>query len=70
MARTSKEPEYVEGSEAWKRFDKGMRTVLSVSREELQRRLDAEKARAAGGPKRGPKPGVLNHVPRKKKRSV
>ena len=64
------EPEYIEGPEAWQRFHKGMRTIISVSREELQRRMDAEKARAVDGPKRGSKPGVLNHVPRKKKRSV
>lgn len=50
-------PEYVEGAEAWTRFRGGMQKVLGVSHEELQRRIAAEKQRAALNPiKRGPKP--------------
>lgn len=48
--------EYVEGPEAWDRFSGAMRKAVSVSHEEMQRRIAAEKERAAGRPKRGPKP--------------
>lgn len=37
-------------------FDNAMRQVLHVSKEELERRLEAEKLANAGRPKRGPKP--------------
>jgi hypothetical protein len=54
MKRT---PEYVEGVEAFTRFQSGMRKALSVSHEEIQRRIAAERERAAKNPhKRGPKP--------------
>jgi hypothetical protein len=53
MKRT---PEYIEGTEAWERFQAGMKTVLSVSHDEIQRRLEAERQKAALNPnKRGPK---------------
>ncbi|MEO8594362.1 MAG: hypothetical protein ABI759_13680 [Candidatus Solibacter sp.] len=50
-------PEYVEGPEAWTRFAGAIGKVLSVSHDEMQRRIAAEKAKAALNPnKRGPKP--------------
>jgi hypothetical protein len=50
-------PEYVEGPEAFVRFDGAMRKVLSVPHAELQRRIEAERQKAALNPrKRGPKP--------------
>jgi hypothetical protein len=49
-------PEYVEGTEAWTRFQGAMKKVLSVSHEEMQRRIEAERAKSAANPKRrGPK---------------
>jgi hypothetical protein len=49
-------PEYVEGSEAWQRFQVGMRKVLSVPHAVIQQRVEAERKRAAQNPhKRGPK---------------
>jgi hypothetical protein len=49
-------PQYVEGSEAWQRLQAGMRKVLSVPHAEIQRRIEAERERAAQNPnKRGPK---------------
>lgn len=62
-------PEYVEGPQAAERFKAAMRKVLSVSPEELRRRVEAERQQAALNPrKRGSKPGVLNHVPKSTKR--
>ena len=53
----AKQPEYVEGPEAWAQFNGAMRKVLSVSHEELNRRIEAERKKAALNPKRrGPKP--------------
>jgi hypothetical protein len=50
-------PEYVEGREAWNRFDGAMKTVLSVPHAEIQRRIEQDRAQAAKNPnKRGPKP--------------
>lgn len=40
----------------FKNFDATVRQVLSVSKEELQRREAAYKAEREGKPKRGPKP--------------
>jgi hypothetical protein len=49
--------EAYEGPEAFKRFDETMSTLLSVSREELMRREQEYKKKAALNPhKRGPKP--------------
>jgi hypothetical protein len=57
-------PEYVEGPEAWKRFEGAMRKALAVPHSEIQRRLEAERQRAAQNPrKRGPKPKVSSRKP-------
>lgn len=45
-----------EPSTEFQNFDNAMRRVLHVSKEELQRRIDAEKQANAGRPKRGPEP--------------
>lgn len=48
--------DYIEGHEASERFVAGMKTILSVPREEMQRREDEYKKQAALNPrKRGPK---------------
>jgi len=53
MKRT---PEYIEGTEAWERFQAGMKVAISVPRDEIQRRLEIERKKAALNPnKRGPK---------------
>ena len=44
-----------EHSPEYKKFDSAMRQAFSVSKAELQRRLEAEKLANAGKPKRGPK---------------
>lgn len=50
-------PEYVEGPEAFTRFRGAMQKVMSLSHDEIQRRIEAEKKKAALNPrKRGPKP--------------
>lgn len=51
-------------SEEFKNFDNAVRQVLSVSKEELHRRIEAEKQANAGKPKRGPKPktSASDHV--------
>jgi hypothetical protein len=49
--------EMIEGPEAFTRFDTTIKSILSVPREELQRREAEYKAKAALNPrKRGPKP--------------
>jgi hypothetical protein len=51
------EPEYVEGSEAWERFQTAMKGVLAVPHAEVQRRIEQHRKEAARNPhKRGPKP--------------
>jgi hypothetical protein len=45
-----------EPSTEFRNFENVTRRVLSVSKEEIQRRLEAEKLANAGKPKRGPKP--------------
>jgi hypothetical protein len=53
------QPEYVEGSEAARRFDALVRKVLSVPHAEIVRREAEYKRRSALDPhKRGPKPKV------------
>jgi hypothetical protein len=50
-------PEYVEGREAWTRFDGAMKKMLAVPHVEIQRRIEEQRAEAAMNPnKRGPKP--------------
>ncbi|MEP7352085.1 MAG: hypothetical protein ABI824_02525 [Acidobacteriota bacterium] len=49
--------EMIEGTEAWSRFNAGMRSIMSVSKTELQRREVEYKKQADANPnKRGPKP--------------
>jgi hypothetical protein len=51
-----KEPEYVEGPEAWERFQAAMKGVLAVPHEEIQKRIEQHRKEAARNPhKRGPK---------------
>ena len=52
-----REPEYVEGKEAWTRFEGAMKKVLAVPHSEIQRRVEEHRREAAKNPKkRGPKP--------------
>jgi hypothetical protein len=56
MESMKRTPEYVEGTEAWTRFQSAMQAVIAVPHDEIQRRLEAERKRAALNPnKRGPK---------------
>lgn len=48
--------EMVEGTEAFTRFEKAMKKVLSVPKAEIQRRIEEHRKEAALNPnKRGPK---------------
>jgi len=50
-------PEYVEGPEAWSRFQGAMKKVLAVPHAEIQRRIEEHRKEAARNPnRRGPKP--------------
>jgi hypothetical protein len=52
-------PECIEGQEAAKRFDQGMRQILSVPRSTLVRREQAYRKKVASNPnRRGPKPKI------------
>jgi hypothetical protein len=52
-----KQPEMVEGPEAWARFQGAMKKVLAVPHAEIQRRIEAHRKAAAQNPNRpGPKP--------------
>lgn len=52
----TKSTEYIEGKEAWTRFDGAMKHVLAVPHAEIQRRVERERAEAEKNPnKRGPK---------------
>jgi len=54
MKRT---PEYVEGPEAWTRFETAMKRVVAVPHADIQRRIEAERRASALKPVRpGPKP--------------
>ena len=49
--------EYVEGPEAWTRFEGAMKKVIAVPHSEIQRRVEEHRREAAKNPnKRGPKP--------------
>ena len=49
-------PEYVEGPEAWGRFQDAMGKVLTVPHSEIQRRIEEHRRDAAQNPhRRGPK---------------
>jgi hypothetical protein len=49
-------PEYVEGPEAYARFEGAMKKALSVPHAEIQRRIEEHKKEAARNPnRRGPK---------------
>jgi hypothetical protein len=51
------EPEYVEGPEAFSRFQNAMRKVISVPHAVVQRKIEEHRAAAAANPNRpGPKP--------------
>lgn len=50
------QPDMIEGTEAFKRFETAMRRVLSVPHSEIQRRVEEHRKEAAKNPnKRGPK---------------
>jgi hypothetical protein len=52
-------PEYIEGREAFQRFDEGVKQILSVSHSTLVRRENAYKKKSLANPnRRGPKPKV------------
>jgi hypothetical protein len=52
-------PETLEGPEAFRRFDEGVRQILSVPHSTLVRRERAYKKKVAANPnRRGPKPKV------------
>jgi hypothetical protein len=49
-------PAYVEGPEAWKRFEGAMKKVLAVPHAVIQQRIEEHRKEAAKNPhKRGPK---------------
>jgi hypothetical protein len=49
--------EMIEGTEAWTRFHSTMKRVMTVSPQELKRRIEAERRVSAANPnRRGPKP--------------
>ncbi len=53
----TRKAEYIEGTEAWARFEHAMKRVLSVPHSVIQKRIEAERAKSAANPnRRGPKP--------------
>jgi hypothetical protein len=50
-------PEYVEGPEAWRRFDTAMKAIIAVPHSVIQQRIEEHRKESAKNPrKRGPKP--------------
>lgn len=50
------EPQYVEGPEAWERFQNAMKGILAAPHDEIQRRIEEHRKEAARNPhRRGPK---------------
>lgn len=59
MVEEAQLPECNEGPDAAKRFDEGVRQILSVPHSTLERREKAYKKKSAANPRRrGPKPKV------------
>jgi len=57
MTEPSQLPDCIEGPEAFRRFDEGMRQILAVPHSTLVRRERAYKKKSAQNPnRRGPKP--------------
>jgi hypothetical protein len=53
----TKQPDYIEGAEAFTRFRTAMQKIVTVSREEITRRVEAERQASALNPhRRGRKP--------------
>lgn len=56
-----RKPEYVEGPEAWQRFEGAMSKIIAVPHAVIQKRVEAERKRAAQNPnRRGPRPKGLD----------
>ncbi len=52
-----KKPEYIEGPEAWERFQKAMSAIVQVPHATIQQRIEEHRREVARNPnKRGPKP--------------
>jgi hypothetical protein len=50
-------PEYIEGPEAWQRFDAAMHKIITVPHRVIQERIAEHKRQSALNPhRRGPKP--------------
>jgi len=59
MSLSKQLPEYHEGAEATKRFDEGLRQILSVPHSTIASRERAYKKKTAANPnRRGPKPKI------------
>lgn len=56
MEAMTRTPEYNEGPESWTRFNAAMKHVMTVSKDDLNRRIEAERKVSEANPnKRGPK---------------